>query len=202
MLEAHCFEKLVGESRVGCQFNVLDSVKEIRGLPAVGCNPPSGAPFDRVWLRALLEGLVQLWGADVLSATLEEVEWWERKTWSTPLRDAAAELLGESQPSESNVQVLLDVLANGSQFDREAAAAVLGELGPVEGVVPALIHALEDDERGVRRATALALCTIGAEAGIVPALTKALGDEDHWARLAVMDPWRLSVRVRQKQSPN
>jgi HEAT repeat protein len=161
----------------------------IRQPPAgtVGCKTPCEAPFDRVWPRAVLEGLVHFWGADVLSAALEEVEWWERQTWSTPLRDAAAELLGESQPSESNVQILLDVLKTGSQFDREAAAAALGDLGPAEGVVPALIDTLADEERGVRRAAALALGVIGAEPQVVPALTTALDDEDHWVRLAVME---------------
>jgi hypothetical protein len=160
---------------------------------------PADAPFERAWSDALVDGLAQLWGIEVLVQALGDGKWL--------LREAAAQVLGhmaseavEAVPAliealgdgegavrmaaaealekigSDSVPALIQALRDDDWHVRYEAAGALGKFGSEEGVVPALIEALKDKDERVRRIAAEALGEIGPEEGVVPALAQALGD--------------------------
>ena len=162
---------------------------------------PGGAPFDRAWPEALLDGLGHLWGPRVLVQALGDEDVF--------VRSPAARVLGEmgleavppliQALEDENVQVrggavwalrlmgpeakeavpaLIQALGDEDVFVCRDAALALGEIGPEEGVILALSQALEDEEWLVRRAAARVLGNIGPEEGVVVALIEALEDEN------------------------
>lgn len=132
---------------------------------------PSLAPFDSAWARAILDGLGQLWGPEVLVAALADNDY--------DVQSAAAAALAKM--GLQAVPALIQVVRYDLLEDvRIAAANVLGDIGPeAKGAVPALIQAIGDDEdSGVRFAAAYALGRMGSEAKeAVPALIQALDRE-------------------------
>ena len=78
--------------------------------------------------------------------------------------------------TERATEILVPLLAKGSDEARQLAAAHLGETGPA--AVPALIDALSDPHPGVREQAAYALgCLTGTDAA--DALEVALEDREH-----------------------
>jgi len=136
------------------------------------------APFAKAWSRALLGGLAQLWGPQVLVRALMDE--------SVRVREAAANALVEiGLQAVDAVPALIQAIRNEEEDSdlRQAASAALGAIGPE--AVPALIQALADEDEHVRRAAASALRDIGPEAvDAVPALIQALQDEHEDVRQA------------------
>ena len=146
------------------------SAKQVPPSSTYDCPGKTGAPFGRVWPRAVLDGLAELWGIQALTQTLEDED--------EDVREAAIQALGEIGPQAVEaVPALIDTLQEHEDHDvREAGAEVLGMIGPdAKEAVPALIQTLEEDF-WVREAAAEALGEIGPEEGVVPALIQALED--------------------------
>ena len=136
------------------------------------------APFAKAWSRALLGGLAQLWGPQVLvQAMMDE---------SVRVREAAANALVEIGPQAVDaVPALIQALRNEEEDSdlRQAASAALGAIG--SEAVPALVQALADEDEHVRWAAASALRDSGPDAvDAVPALVQALQDEHEDVRQA------------------
>lgn len=177
----------------------VDGSHPASGATSQCSEQPADAPFDRAWSDALVDGLAQLWGIEVLVQALGDGKWL--------LREAAAQVLGhmgseavEAVPAliealgdgegavrmaaaealekigSDSVPALIQALRDDDWHVRYEAAGVLRKFGLEEGVVPALIEALRDKNERVRRVAAEALGEIGPEEGVVPALAQALGD--------------------------
>jgi hypothetical protein len=138
---------------------------------------PFLAPFSLVWPAALLEGLAQFWGLDVLASAMWDEEW--------DVGQAAIQLMGKFGSAEETAFALIQILeSDKSSFVRSDAARALGQIGrEVEEVIPALLRALEDEEEFVREAAARALGDIGPTAiDAVPALIQTMRKPDYFVR--------------------
>jgi len=118
---------------------------------------PQEAPLDEVWPRAVLDGLLDLWGTPVLAAALGDP--------AESVREATVRLLGKQ--GQEGVPLLEKALQDRSAEVREWAANALGSLGAqASEAVPALVEVLDDGDRPVRLAAAGALHLItGQEFG-------------------------------------
>lgn len=109
---------------------------------------PGKAPLDRVWSRATLDGLLDLWGTPILVVALGDQE--------ESVRSSAVQLL-ETQGDEG-IPFLVRALQDQSADVREQAANALGSQGTrAREAAPALIELLDDHDRPVRLAAASAL---------------------------------------------
>jgi len=136
-----------GTSWVGTLSDSITPPSTISECPEV----PEDAPLDMVWPRAVLDGLVDLWGTPVLAVALDDQDESVRM---------AAVALSYRQGAEG-VPLLVEALQDRSADVRQRAAVTLGRLG-AEGseAVPALIEALDDSNRPVRQAVSGALFQI------------------------------------------
>jgi hypothetical protein len=114
----------------------------------------SGAPYDYSWTRAVLRGLVRIWGAPVLVSAVEDKD--------PEVQKAAVDLL-ESQ-GISSIPILISALKAQKTEVRTRAANALGSFGPqAQSAVPALIDMVGSDDRQSRMAAAGALHLITGE---------------------------------------
>jgi len=118
---------------------------------------PTGAPFEVAWREALLGGLFDLWGPQVLIHALQD----ERVL----VRDLAAEALVEAGPEAAEaIPALAQALEDTDLDVRASAAQALREIGPQAiDAVPALIQALGDSSSHVRASALSALKVITAQ---------------------------------------
>lgn len=134
---------VTGEMRLAApgQAPLAVELDQRRGPPArsaVCPSQPRGAPFDLVWIPAILRGLVQLWGPQVVEVTL-----WDRdETVANASRDLIPELGAEVVPF-----VLQSVRVDPG--DRGCLTSyplkrTLAEVGM--DAVPALIEGLEEGD--------------------------------------------------------
>jgi hypothetical protein len=109
---------------------------------------PQDAPLGTFWPRAVLGGLLDLWGTPVLAVALGDRE--------EDVRQATVWLL-QTQGKEG-VPLLVKALRDRSADMRRQAANVLGLQGAeASDAVPALIEVLDDSENPVRLAATEAL---------------------------------------------
>lgn len=147
------------------------SISGIKPVPLYNnvCNYiPADAPWEQAWTGALLEGLVAVWGQQVLftALTLPDLSHYQ----AVAIADTAAEL-----ESDQALDVLLYMLEleDSYQFAHPHVIVLLGTYDTeAETVVPVLIEALNDEDVGVRATGAEALYAItGQDFG---------GDADAW----------------------
>ena len=154
----HCFTG----ARVGGELTLTrpDRTPWVRTVEA-GIAPPSSisdcpkvakeAPLDSVWPRAVLDGLVELWGTPALAAAIGDQE--------TTVRKGAVRLLATQ--GKEGIPILVLALRDKSADVRARAADALGSQGALAGeAVPALVEVLDDGDRPVRLAAASALQAI------------------------------------------
>jgi HEAT repeat protein len=184
------------------------------------CNKePNEAPFRGIWEDDLLDGLVHLWGPQVLVQALgDEV---------SKVSQEASQALKWVGPEKDTITALVRALGNKDQNMRERAAKALGDIGPgAKDAIPFLIQALgdkdenykvrsaaahalgymeaieavpfliqtlgnKDDHYQVRGAAARVLGRFGQEEGVIPILTLALEDENASVRNAAV--WGLGA---------
>jgi hypothetical protein len=115
---------------------------------------PASAPFEVAWMEALLGGLSDLWGPQVLVQALGDE--------SALVRDLAADALIEAGPEATEViPALVQALGDSDEDMRASAAQALREIGPQAiDAVPALIQALGDSESHVSGSAFAALKAI------------------------------------------
>lgn len=130
---------------------------------------PSSAPFRNAWREALIIGLAEIWGPQVLIQALKEGP-------GANIRETAAEYLGKVGPEEGVVTALIGALEDSDGLVSSAAAEALGEIGPeAADAAYALGECLKEKSWLLRQKSAQALQNIGPGAlDAVPALIDAL----------------------------
>jgi len=129
-----------------------------RGAPFViyGCAElASDAPFHLAWQRAVIGGLMVVWGQAVAANALQDED--------HLIAGAAAQELGElGRDARESMPALIRALGDPNDYVRQEVAKALGQMGA--DAVPTLILALKDESAGVRQAAMEALGNIGPEA--------------------------------------
>jgi hypothetical protein len=115
---------------------------------------PRNSPLDKVWPRAVLNGLYDLWGPPLMSVALGDRD--------EDVRVAAVILMQEE--GVDAIPLLVQALEDRSPDVRQRAANALGALGEdASQAVPALVEALDDSSRPVRLAISGALTRITSQ---------------------------------------
>lgn len=112
------------------------------------CPGKAQAPFYSVWPEAVLDGLADLWGPQVVFQALGDED--------ADVRQGATSALGKIGPEV--VPALIRALGDEDELLRWGAAVALEEIGlKAREAIPALIEALGDEDQYVRSAAAEAL---------------------------------------------
>ena len=120
---------------------------------------PQDAPFDAVWPQAVLDGLLDLWGGQVLGVAIGDRD--------ESVRLAAVRLVGDQGKEgipllvKENIPLLMKALGDRSAAVRARAVYALAAFGAdATEAVPAIVEVLDDNDRPVRIAAASALLAI------------------------------------------
>lgn len=114
----------------------------------------SSAPYAYAWTRAVLSGLVDLWGSPILASALED-------------KDMDVQLAAVDQlkaKGTNSIPTLISALESKAPEVRIRAANALGSMGAeAQTTIPALIEMVGSDDRQTRMAAAGALHLITGE---------------------------------------
>jgi hypothetical protein len=146
---------------------------------------PRGFPFKELWLESLVDGLVQVWGPQVLVRALSE----ENVHSELSAHSLMSRKLVAVGPEDEVVIALIYALGDESRMLRRRAAFLLMEFAPQgEAAIPFLAQALNDEDGVTQGFADIALGRFGPEAiDVVPVLIQMAEEgKQTWRVISVL----------------